>query len=145
MLEIERSLVLIKPDAVRNGQSDEIISRLKKLGLKMVARKTLRMDRALAEKHYAVHKEKPFFKELVEYMTSAPIVAAVFEGEKAVAKIRQAMGATDPAKAGAGTIRADFGLDVTRNAVHGSDSVATAEEEIRFFFTEEEIVAAAKE
>jgi len=145
MLEIERSLVLIKPDAVRNGQSDEIISRLKKLGLKMVARKTLRMDRALAEKHYAVHKEKPFFKELVEYMTSAPIVAAVFEGEKAVAKIRQAMGATDPAKAGAGTIRADFGLDVTRNAVHGSDSVATAEEEIRLFFTEEEIVAAAKE
>lgn len=141
MLEIERSLVLIKPDAVRNGQSDEIISRLKKLGLKMVARKTLRMDRALAEKHYAVHKEKPFFKELVEYMTSAPIVAAVFEGEKAVAKIRQAMGTTDPAKAEAGTIRADFGLNVTRNAVHGSDSVATAEKEISLFFTEDEIAA----
>ena len=141
MLEIERSLVLIKPDAVRNGQSDEIISRLKKLGLKMVARKALRMDRALAEKHYAVHKEKPFFKELVEYMTSAPIVAAVFEGEKAVAKIRQAMGATDPAKAEAGTIRADFGLNVTRNAVHGSDSVETAEKEISLFFTEDEIAA----
>jgi nucleoside-diphosphate kinase len=141
MAVIERSLVLIKPDAVRNGQSDEIISRLKKLGLKMVARKTLRMDRALAEKHYAVHKEKPFFKELVEYMTSAPIVAAVFEGEKAVAKIRQAMGATDPAKAEAGTIRADFGLNVTRNAVHGSDSVETAEKEISLFFTEDEIAA----
>jgi nucleoside-diphosphate kinase len=141
MLEIERSLVLIKPDAVRNGQSDEIISRLKKLGLKMVARKALRMDRALAEKHYAVHKEKPFFKELVEYMTSAPIVAAVFEGEKVVAKIRQAMGATDPAKAEAGTIRADFGLNVTRNAVHGSDSVETAEKEISLFFTEDEIAA----
>ncbi len=141
MLEIERSLVLIKPDAVRNGQSDEIISRLKKLGLKMVARKALRMDRALAEKHYAVHKEKPFFKELVEYMTSAPIVAAVFEGEKVVAKIRQAMGTTDPAKAEAGTIRADFGLNVTRNAVHGSDSVATAEKEISLFFTEDEIAA----
>ena len=141
MLEIERSLVLIKPDAVRNGQSDEIISRLKKLGLKMVARKALRMDRALAEKHYAVHKEKPFFKELVEYMTSAPIVAAVFEGEKAVAKIRQAMGTTDPAKAEAGTIRADFGLNVTRNAVHGSDSVETAEKEISLFFTGDEIAA----
>lgn len=141
MAVMERSLVLIKPDAVRNGQSDEIISRLKKLGLKMVARKALRMDRALAEKHYAVHKEKPFFKELVEYMTSAPIVAAVFEGEKAVAKIRQAMGTTDPAKAGAGTIRADFGLNVTRNAVHGSDSVETAEKEINLFFTGDEIAA----
>lgn len=141
MAVMERSLVLIKPDAVRNGQSDEIISRLKKLGLKMVARKALRMDRALAEKHYAVHKEKPFFKELVEYMTSAPIVAAVFEGEKAVAKIRQAMGTTDPAKAEAGTIRADFGLNVTRNAVHGSDSVETAEKEISLFFTEDEIAA----
>ncbi len=141
MLEMERSLVLIKPDAVRNGQSDEIISRLSKLGLKAVARKALRMDRALAEKHYAVHKEKPFFKELVEYMTSAPIVAAVFEGEKAVAKTRQAMGATDPAKAEAGTIRADFGLNVTRNAVHGSDSVETAEKEISLFFTGDEIAA----
>ena len=141
MAVMERSLVLIKPDAVRNGQSDEIISRLKKLGLKMVARKALRMDKALAEKHYAVHKEKPFFKELVEYMTSAPIVAAVFEGEKAVAKIRQAMGATDPAEAEAGTIRADFGLSVRRNAVHGSDSVETAEKEIRLFFTGDEIAA----
>jgi nucleoside-diphosphate kinase len=144
MTAMERSLVLVKPDAVRNGQSDEIISRFKKLGLKMVARKALRMDRALAEKHYAVHRDKPFFGELVAYMTSAPIVAAVFEGEGAVARIRQAMGATDPAKAEAGTIRADFGLDVTRNAVHGSDSVATAEVEIRLFFTEEEIAAAEK-
>lgn len=142
MTNLERSLVLVKPDAVRNGQSDEIISRFKKLGLKMVAHKTLRMDRALAEKHYAIHRDKPFFGELVAYMTSAPIVAAVFEGEGAVARIRQAMGATDPAKAEAGTIRADFGLDVTRNAVHGSDSVATAEVEIRLFFTEEEIAAA---
>jgi len=144
MSNLERSLVLVKPDAVRNGQSDEIINRLKKLGLKMVAHKTLRMDKALAEKHYAVHRDKPFFGELVEYMTSAPIVAAVFEGEGAVARIRQAMGATDPAKAEAGTIRADFGLNVTRNAVHGSDSAATAEAEIRLFFTEAEIEAAEK-
>lgn len=139
MAAMERSLVLVKPDAVRDGHSDEIIGRLERLGLKKVALKTLRMDRALAEKHYEPHKEKPFFRELVEYMTSAPIVAAVFEGEGAVAKIRRAMGATDPSKAEAETIRADFGRDVTRNAVHGSDAVETAEEEIRLFFTEEEL------
>ena len=144
MTDWERSLVLVKPDAVRKGQSDEIINRLKKLGLKMVAHKTLRMDKALAEKHYAIHRDKPFFSELVAYMTSAPIVAAVFAGEGAVARIRQAMGATDPAKAEAGTIRADFGLNVTRNAVHGSDSAATAAAEIRLFFTEAEIAAAEK-
>jgi len=144
MAVTERSLVLIKPDAVRNGQSDEIISRFEKLGLRMVARKTLRMDRALAEQQYAVHRDKPFFEILVDYMTSAPVVAMVFEGEKAVAKIRQAMGATDPARAEAGTMRADFGLDVTRNAVHGSDSGETAEEEISLFFTEDEIAAAEK-
>ncbi len=140
MAAMERSLVLVKPDAVRDGHSDEIIGRLEGLGLKQVALKTLRMDRALAEKHYAIHREKPFFGELVAYMTSAPIVAAVFEGEGAVAKIRQAMGATDPSKAEAGTIRADFGRDVTRNAVHGSDAVETAEKEIRLFFTEEEVI-----
>lgn len=144
MAAIERSLVLVKPDAVQNGHSGAIIDRLGKLGLKIVARKILSMDRALAEKHYAVHKEKTFFNELVAYMTSSPIIAVVFEGEDAVAKIRQAMGATDPGKAGAGTIRADFGLDVTHNAVHGSDSVATAEEEIRLFFTEDEVGAAEK-
>ena len=142
MVAMERSLVLVKPDALRDGQSDEILGRLEKLGLKMVARKTLRMDRALAGQHYAIHRDKPFFGELVAYMTSAPIVAAVFMGEGAVAKIRQAMGATDPAKADEGTIRADFGLDVTRNAVHGSDSVETAEKEVRLFFSEDEIVAA---
>ncbi|NQT05561.1 MAG: nucleoside-diphosphate kinase [Dehalococcoidia bacterium] len=136
---MERSLVLVKPDAVRDGHSDEIIGRLEGLGLKKVALKTLRMDRALAEKHYAIHREKPFFGELVAYMTSAPIVAAVFEGEGAVARIRQEMGATDPSKADTGTIRADFGRDVTRNAVHGSDAVETAAKEIRLFFAEEEI------
>ena len=139
MAETERSLVLVKPDAVRDGHGDEIIRRLEGLGLKKVAHKTLHMDRALAEKHYDIHREKPFFGELVAYMTSAPIVVAVFEGEGAVAKIRQAMGATDPAKAEPGTVRADFGLDVTRNAVHGSDAAETAEKEIRLFFTEEEI------
>ena len=142
MVAMERSLVLVKPDAMRDGQSDEILGRLEKLGLRILARKTLRMDKALAKKHYAIHRDKPFFNELVTYMTSAPIVAAVFEGEGAVAKIRQAMGATDPSRAMAGTARYDFGLDVTRNAVHGSDSVETAEKEIRLFFSEDEIVAA---
>jgi len=139
MAEMERSLVLVKPDAVRDGHGDEIIRRLEGLGLKKVAVKTLRMDRALAEKHYAIHREKPFFGELVAYMTSAPIMAAVFEGEGAVARIRQAMGATDPAKAEPGTVRADFGRDVTSNAVHGSDSTATAEKEIGIFFGPGEI------
>ena len=144
MAAIERSLVLVKPDAVRDGHGDEIIGRLEGLGLKILARKTLRLDRVLAEKHYAIHRDKPFFNELVAYMTSAPIVAVVFEGEGAVARIREAMGTTDSAKAEAGTIRADFGLDVTRNAVHGSDSVDTAKEEISLFFNEDEIVAAGE-
>jgi nucleoside-diphosphate kinase len=144
MAAVERSLVLVKPDAVRDGHSDEIIGRLEGLGLEILARRTLRMDKALAEKHYDIHRDKPFFNELVAYMTSAPIVAAVFEGEGAVAKIRRAMGATDPAKAEAGTIRADFGLDVTRNAVHGSDSAATAETEVSLFFTEDEIKSAGE-
>lgn len=138
---MERSLVLIKPDALRDGHGEEILRRLERMGLKMAARKTLHMDNALAGRHYASHREKPFFSELVQYMTSDPIVAAVFVGKRAVARIRQAMGATDPAKADVGTIRADFGLDITRNAVHGSDSVKTAEKEIRLFFSEDEIGA----
>jgi len=136
---MERSLVLIKPDAMRTGSGGAIISRLEKLGLKIVALKMLHMDRALAEKHYAVHRDKPFFERLVNHITSAPIIAVVFEGEGAVAGIRKAMGATDPAKAEPGTIRADFGSSIERNAVHGSDSVETAEKEIKLFFTEDEI------
>ncbi len=136
---MERSLVLIKPDAMQTGSGGAIISRLEKLGLKIVALKMLHMDRALAEKHYAVHRDKPFFERLVNHITSAPIIAVVFEGEGAVAGIRKAMGATDPAKAEPGTIRADFGSSIERNAVHGSDSVETAEKEIKLFFTEDEI------
>ena len=130
MAAVERSLVLVKPDAVRDGHSDEIIGRLKKLGLKILARKKLHMDKALAEKHYAIHRSKPFYKELVAYMTSAPIVAAVFEGEGAVARIRQAMGATDPAKADPGTIRYDYAPNHTENIIHASDSPQSAEREI---------------
>lgn len=141
---MERSLVLIKPDAMYNGLGGAIISRLERLGLRVVALKMLHMDKALAKRHYAVHKGKPFFENLVNYITSAPIIAAVFEGEGSVGVIRKAMGATDPAKAEPGTIRADFGLNVERNAIHGSDSVETAEKEIKLFFAEDEIFSEEK-
>ena len=136
---MERSLVLIKPDAMQRGLAGTIISRLEEQELKLVALKMLHMDRALAERHYAIHRDKPFFKGLVDYISSAPIIALIFEGKKAVEVIRNAMGATDPAQAEAGTIRGDFGLDIGRNVVHGSDSVDTAEEEIKLFFSEDEI------
>lgn len=136
---MERSLVLVKPDATQRGLSGAILARFEKNGLKLVGLKMLHMDKKLAEQHYAVHKTKPFFNGLVSYITSAPIVAAVFEGEKAVENIRRLMGATDPAKAEPGTIRRDFGLDLERNAVHGSDAVETAQKEIKLFFSEREI------
>lgn len=138
---MERSLVLVKPDAVERGLTGAIISRLEGLGLKLVALRMLHLDKALAQRHYAVHKDKPFFNRLVDYISSAPIVAMVIEGKDAVEVIRKATGATDPARAEAGTIRADFGLDIERNTVHGSDSVKTAEEEIKLFFSEEGIVS----
>jgi len=135
---MERSLVLIKPDAMQRGLAGTIITRLEKQGLKLVAIKMLHLDKALARRHYAIHKDKPFFNGLVDYISSAPIVAAVFEGEGAIAVIRKTMGATDPAKAEAGTIRGDFGMDIEHNSVHGSDSVETAEKEIKLFFSEDE-------
>lgn len=137
---MERSLILVKPDAVERGFSGAIVGRLESAGLKLVALKMLRMDQALAERHYAPHKEKPFFKGLISFITSGPIVAAVFEGEDAVRRIRTVMGSTDPAKAEAGSIRKDFGLDIERNAVHGSDSVKTAEQEVALFFKDSEIL-----
>ena len=136
---MERSLVLIKPDAMERGLAGAIIARLQSLGLKLAALKMLQMDKELAEKHYAVHSDKPFFNDLVKYIGSAPIAAAVFEGEEAVEKIRKETGSTDPAKAEVGTIRGDLGLDIERNSVHGSDSVQTAETEIKLFFPEDEI------
>jgi len=141
---MERSLVLVKPDAMQRGLAGTIISRLEGQGLKLVALKMLHLDKALAQKHYAEHRDKPFFADLVNYITSAPIVAAVFEGRGVVEVARKVMGATDPAKAEAGTIRGDFGLDVQRNSVHGSDSVESAEKEIKFFFTESEIFPEGK-
>ena len=136
---MERSLVLIKPDAMQRGLAGTIIGRLQEEGLKLVALKMLHMDKALAERHYAIHKDKPFYKDLVVFITSTPIVASVFEGEGAVERIREIMGATDPAKAEKGTIRADFGVNVQENSTHASDSVENAEKEIELFFAEKEI------
>lgn len=136
---MERSLVLIKPDAIQRGLIGTIIARLEGRGLKLVALKMLHMDKALAKRHYAIHRDKPFFNSLVNYISSAPIIAIIFEGREAVEVIREAIGATDPAQAEAGTIRGDFGLDIERNTIHGSDSVETAEGEIKLFFSEDEI------
>ena len=137
---MERTLVLIKPDAMQRGLAGAIISRLERRGLKVVALKLIHMDRALAQRHYAVHQGKPFFEGLVAYITSCPIIAAVFEGTRAVEVVRRAMGETDPARAAPGTIRADFGLEIGRNLVHGSDALETAKQEIALFFAPEEIV-----
>lgn len=138
---MEKTLVLIKPDAMESGVAGAIVGRLQDLGLELVALKMLHMDEAMAGRHYAVHADKPFFNSLVSYITSAPIIAAVLAGEQAVARTREAMGATDPAQSAAGTIRADFGLDIEHNAVHGSDSPENAAKEIALFFTPEEIFA----
>ena len=127
---MQKTLVLLKPDALQRCLVGEIISRIERRGLKIVAMKMLHMDKGLAQRHYAVHKEKPFFNDLVNYIISGPIIAAVFEGENAIQVIRKTMGATDPAKAEAGTIRADFGLDIEHNSVHGSDSPQTAATEM---------------
>jgi nucleoside-diphosphate kinase len=136
---MERTLVLIKPDAMQRNLAGTIIARLEKLGMKLVALKILHPDKALAQRHYAVHKDKPFYNDLVDYISSAPIVACVFEGERAVETIRKAMGATDPAKSEKGTIRGDFGLSIEKNSVHGSDSPVTAETEIELFFSPDEL------
>ena len=142
---MERSLVLIKPDAIQRGLAGTIISRLERRGLRIVAMKMLQMDKALAQRHYGIHKEKPFFNELVKFITSSPIIATVFEGERAIDIIRQTMGATDPAKAASGSIRGDFGLDVQQNLVHGSDSAENAKKEIELFFKSEEILSYSRD
>ncbi|HXG36848.1 MAG TPA: nucleoside-diphosphate kinase [Dehalococcoidia bacterium] len=136
---MERTLILIKPDAVQRGLAGEVITRLERRGLRIAAMRLLQMDKALARRHYAEHEGKPFFEELVEYITSGPIIAAIFEGPGAVEVARQTMGATDPKKAAPGTIRGDFGIDIGHNLIHGSDSLATAERETAIFFSESEI------
>jgi nucleoside-diphosphate kinase len=136
---MERSLVLIKPDAMERELAGAIIGRIQQAGLKLKGLKMLRLDRPLAERHYAVHKGKAFFDDLIDFITSTPIVAAAFEGENAVEKIRSLMGATDPAKAAPGTIRKDYGLDVQRNSTHASDSPENAVKEIALFFRKGEL------
>lgn len=137
---MERSLILVKPDGTARHLTGAIIARLEEQGLKLVGLKMLQMDRELARRHYEVHKAKPFFSGLVDYITSGPIVAAAFEGDQAVEKIRKIMGSTDPEKAEKGTIRGDFGIDIERNTVHGSDAVATARQELNLFFSDKELV-----
>ncbi len=136
---MERSLVLIKPDAMERGLGGVIIGRLQQRGLKLLAIKMLRMDRALAERHYEIHRGKPFFDDVVAYISSTPIIAGIFEGDNAIEEIRSAMGATDPSKAEAGTIRAEFGVDIQRNATHASDSPENGLREIALYFAENEI------
>jgi nucleoside-diphosphate kinase len=142
---MEKSLVLIKPDAIQRGLAGEIIYRLEKRGLKIVAMKMVHMDKNLAQRHYAIHKEKAFFDDLVSFITSSPLIAIVFQGKNAVEIIRQMMGETDPAKALSGTIRGDFGIDIGHNLVHGSDSLENASKEIDLFFSAEEIFSYDRE
>ena len=136
---MEKSLVLVKPDAMERGLAGAIIARLQREGLKLTGLKMLHADRALAERHYAMHKGKAFFNDLLDYITSTPIVAAAFEGEGVVERIRKIMGATDPAKAAPGTIRKDYGLDLQRNSIHGSDSPENGEKEVSLFFAKKEL------
>lgn len=136
----ERTLSIIKPDATRRNLTGQINARLEAAGLRIVAQRRIRLTREQAEAFYAVHRERPFFAGLVEFMISGPVVVQVLEGADAVAKNREAMGATDPKKAARGTIRADFAEDIEANSVHGSDSAENAATEIAFFFAQSDIV-----
>ena len=142
---MQRTLVLVKPDAMQRGLAGEIISRLERRGLKIVAMKMLQMDHALAKRHYAVHQDKAFFPGLIEYITSCPIIAIVFEGTRAIEVVRNTMGATDPVKAAGGTIRGDLALEMGRNLIHGSDSEENAEVEISLFFSPQEILSYSRQ
>jgi nucleoside-diphosphate kinase len=140
MPDVQRTLSIVKPDAVAKGATGEILSRFEKAGLRILALKKLRLSEEQARGFYAVHKARPFYKDLVAFMTSGPIVVSVLEGKDAVAKNRELMGPTDSTKAAKGTIRGDFGTDIERNAVHGSDAAETARVEIAYFFNATEIL-----
>ncbi len=141
---MEQTLSIIKPDAVAKNHVGEILSRFEKAGLKIVGMKMTHLSKKQAEAFYAVHKERPFFGELVTFMTSGPVVAIVLQGDNAVMKNRDLMGHTDPKKAEKGTIRADFAASIDANAVHGSDAKETAKEEIAFFFSTAKLVSLAR-
>ena len=138
---MEQTLVLVKPDGVQRGLMGEVCARLERKGLRLCAARFLQADRALAEAHYAPHRERPFFPGLIAFLTSGPILAMVWEGPRAITHVRGLMGATDPAKAEAGTIRGDLALSIGNNLVHGSDSPESAAREIALFFRPEEIVS----
>jgi nucleoside-diphosphate kinase len=137
---MERTFLAIKPDGVQRHLVGEIIRRYEAKGFKLIGLKMLKPSRELAEKHYAVHKERPFFAGLVDFITSGPLVAMVWEGDGAVASARKIIGATNPLTAEPGTIRGDFGVNIGRNIIHGSDAIETAQTEIALWFTQEELV-----
>ncbi|MFT6659291.1 nucleoside-diphosphate kinase [Maritalea sp.] len=139
-MALERTFSIIKPDATKRNLTGKIVAKFEDAGLRVVASKRIHMTQAQAEGFYAVHKERPFFGELVEFMISEPVVVQVLEGENAVLKNREVMGATNPADADAGTIRKEFALSIGENSVHGSDAPETAAEEIKYFFADDEIV-----
>ncbi len=139
-MAIERTFSIIKPDATKRNITGKVIAKLEEGGLRVVASKRIHMTREQAEGFYGVHKDRPFFGELVEFMMSGPVVVQVLEGENAVLRNREIMGATNPAEAAPGTIRAEFAQSIGENSVHGSDAPETAKEEIAFFFKDEEIV-----
>ena len=137
---MERTLILVKPDGVQRGLIGEIIGRFERRGLKLVGMKFLQMSEDLAGRHYAVHQGKPFYEDLVAYITSGPVVAMVWEGNDAIQAARSTMGATKPVESAPGTIRGDFGMEIGRNLVHGSDSVENGKKEVVLFFDEAELV-----
>ena len=137
---LERSLVLVKPDGVQRGLIGEVISRLERRGLRLIAAKFMQVDRKLAEAHYAEHKGKSFYSNLIEYITSAPVMAMVWEGPDAVAAIRQTMGSTKPTEAAPGSLRHDFSLQIGRNLTHASDKPETGEREVALWFKKEELI-----
>jgi nucleoside-diphosphate kinase len=142
---LERTLVIIKPDGVQRGLIGPIITRLERRGLKITAMKMIQMDYDLAQRHYAIHEGKPFYERLLEYITSAPVVVMVVEGKEAIEVVRRTMGATNPMEAAPGTIRADYGLEIGLNLVHGSDGAETAAFEIPLFFNEDEILSYSRD
>jgi len=138
---MERTLFIIKPDAVQRGLIGDIVARLERRGLKIVAMKMMQISKELASRHYAVHSGKPFYEGLVAYITSAPVVVLAIEGKRAIEVVRATMGATNPVRAAPGTIRADFSMEIGRNLVHGSDGPETAAFELGLFFSADEIVS----
>jgi len=138
---MERTLVIVKPDAVQRGLIGAIVERFERRGLKVVGLKMMQIDEPLARRHYAIHEGKPFFAGLIRYITSAPVVVMVLEGNRAIEVVRATMGSTNPVQAAPGTIRADYALEIGRNLVHGSDGPETAAREISLFFSDSELVS----